>query len=79
MKDMTFRQEIIFKNNKNVLLSRCVSLPKERIFILGGASNVECETVFKTNYELIGDAMIERAPMWAARAGFACAVYPNFS
>lgn len=79
MKDMTYNQEIIFKNNKNILLSKCVALPGERIFILGGASDPECENVFKTNYELLDDSLVERAPMWAARAGFGCAVYPNFS
>jgi hypothetical protein len=79
MKDMTFKQEIIYKNNKNILLSRCVALPGERIFILGGASTPDCETVFKTNYELAGEVMVEKAPMWAGRAGFGCAVYPNFS
>jgi len=61
------------------LLSRCVSLPGDRVFILGGALNIDCSEVYKTNYELKDDNLIEKAPMWAGRAGFACAVYPNFS
>jgi hypothetical protein len=79
MMDFTYKNEEIFKNNKTNLLSRCVSLPGNRVFVIGGASTIDCESVYKNTYEYTNGEMVEKAPMWTGRAGFGCAVYPNFS
>jgi len=79
MIDFTYKNEEIFNNNKTNLLSRCVSLPGNRVFVIGGASTIDSESVFKNTYEYTNGEMVEKAHMWTGRAGFGCAVYPNFS
>jgi len=79
MQDLTYTQTTIFTNTRTNLLSRCVSLPGDRVFVLGGASTIDCEQVYKSTFELVDGQMVDKAPMWTGRAGFGCAVYPNFS
>jgi len=56
-----------------------VSIPGNRIFVIGGSQDIECNVVHKTTYEVADGQLVERASMWNARAGFGCAIYPNYS
>lgn len=56
-----------------------MSLPGDRVFIIGGATSNDCENTSKVTYEVVDGKLEEKAPMWNARAGFGCAVYPNHS
>jgi len=61
MVDLTYKNEQIFQNNNTNLLSRCVSLPGDRVFVIGGASTIDCESVFKSTYEFSDGQMVEKA------------------
>lgn len=66
-------------------LQRIISLPNNKIFMVGGASDVECTNTHKDVYEFVKDeatgkrSKVKRANMWQSRAAFGIAVYPNFS
>jgi N-acetylneuraminic acid mutarotase len=56
-----------------------MSLPGNKVFVLGGAKDIACTTTSNQTLEIVDGQMQARAPMWTARAAFGCAVYPNFS
>ena len=76
---MTFTSEHYFTLNKGIFLSRIVSLPGDRVFVIGGAQNIDGDNSCKETYELSGPNLVQKSSMWTPRSGFGCAVYPNHS
>lgn len=65
-------------------LSRCISLPDDRIFVIGGSSDMNCSSTTKQTVEIVKEqtgqrSKVVRANMYQSRAAFGIAVYPNFS
>ncbi len=81
-----FKTEEILKFNDNMFfLSKVVNLPNDRIFLIGGAEDLQCKKSFNTMYELIYNKetnkyeQVLKANMLLSRAAFGCIVYPNYS
>lgn len=72
-------------NETHPFLSRCISLPDDRLFLIGGATDINCTATTKQTVELVKDPItgkrskVSRAAMYQSRAAFGIAVYPNFS
>lgn len=66
-------------------MHKVVNLPSGRVFLIGGAQDIECKYTYSNILELMykeneGKWVSEnRASMLIPRAAFGCAVYPNFS
>ena len=56
---------------------RVVGLPTGRVFVIGGAKDINGSTTLKETKELVDGQLVEKAGMWIARAAFGVAVYPN--
>ena len=56
---------------------RVVSLPTGRVFVIGGAKDINGSTTLKDTKELVDGQLVEKAGMWISRAAFGVAVYPN--
>ena len=52
LKDLSFTSDHYFTINKEIFLSRMVSLPGDRVFIIGGAQNIDGDNSCKETYEL---------------------------
>ena len=68
----------------HLFLSRCISLPDDRVFVIGGSSDMNCSSTTKQTVEVVKDengqrSKVVRANMYQSRAAFGIAVYPNFS
>lgn len=63
----------------DTFMYRAVSLPNGRVFVIGGAKDVNCAQTVKTTLEIQDGKKIPKASMWNARSGFGLAVYPNHS
>lgn len=79
MKDLTYTSEHHFTINKGIFLSRVVALPGDRVFVIGGAQNIDGDNACKETFELQQGNFVPKASMWTGRSGFGCAVYPNYS
>jgi len=72
-------------DQSSYFLHRIISLPNDKIFIIGGASDDKATITKKDTYELVKDpvtgirTVVQKANMWQSRAAFGIAVYPNFS
>lgn len=72
-------------NESKLFLSRVISLPSDRLFVIGGATDIQCTSTHKQAIELIKDPItgkrskIYRTSMHQSRASFGISVYPNFS
>jgi hypothetical protein len=82
---LEFNQQAIhqFDQGTQFFLSKVVNLPNDRVFLIGGAEDLNCRKSFNTMYEFVWNQeqnkyeMVQKANMQLARAAFGCVVYPN--
>ena len=66
-------------------LSKIVNLPNDRVFLIGGAEDLQCKKSYSTMYEFVLNKetnkyeQVLKSSMLISRAAFGCIVYPNFS
>ena len=89
MSDKSFKvcceNDMAIEGAAPTFLQRVISLPNDRVFMVGGSSDVNCSNTKKDTYEMVKDPVTSkrkaevRTQMWQPRAAFGIAVYPNFS
>lgn len=83
LNNKTFRQKEEQFTLPQIYLNRLISLPQDRIFLIGGANDIQCTNTKWDTMELIKEGedrkVVMKANMWTKRAAFGVAVYPNFS
>ena len=83
LNNKTFKQQEMKLNLPQIYLNRLICLPMDRIFLIGGATDIQCTNTKWDTIELVQDGeerkMTPKANMWTKRAAFGVAVYPNSS
>jgi len=76
---MAIRKERVSGLPENNFMYKTISLPGNRVFVIGGSKDISGNSCTNQTYELVDGKFEQRANMWINRAAFGCAVYPNFS
>ena len=76
---LTFKSNEVTAQLTENFMYRVVSLPSGRVFVIGGAKDINGQQTLKDTHEVVDGQFNKMASMWISRAAFGVAVYPNFT